>query len=663
MKNPFIDKNWTFRDYLFLHFGGGIILLFLLMLFTRSAESADLLNAEERAYLIENSPIIFVSQTTYPPFEFLEKQGDHTGMTVELARWMATELEFKAWFMDDSLKNAQQAILAGKADVLTSLFFSKKRDRIFDFTDTLFQVPALIFIAADRPDIKNIEGLNHKIIAMQKGDYALEFLKSKNITFEVVYTNNFVEATDLVISKKVDAIIGDEQIVMYYLYSNNLNNYIKKVGQPLYIGQNCMSVKEGNKLLQSILNKGIDLARKKGALDRINRKWLGTRITLEESFVYSYRLQILGLLMGLVAIALIIWISNIRLRKKVLSRTQDLTVERRRLTDILQGTNIGTWEWNIQTGETIFNRRWAGIIGYTLEEISPVSIETWTQYSHPDDLSKSNELLENHFNGASEYYDCEARMKHKNGDWIWIQDRGRVSTWTEDGKPLLMSGTHQDITGTKQVEEQIRNSLLEKETLLQEIHHRVKNNLAVILSLLNLQANNSESKELKDALKDSQSRIHSMSAIHEMLYQSENLASINMKEYLLKLAKGITENYLPRSQVNLDIQVENFVIDVEKASPLGLIINELISNSTKHAFPEGRKGNIQITLTRPAGDQVELIYQDDGIGISDNFDWQEPHSMGMNLVKVLVEGQLKGSIQLSREKGTSFTIKFSLTDN
>lgn len=136
---------------------------------------------------------------------------------------------------------------------------------------------------------------------------------------------------------------------------------------------------------------------------------------------------------------------------------QQLDEQRRRLQAIIRGTNVGTWEWNVQTGETFFNKRWADMIGYTLDEISPTTIDTWMKFCHPDDLEESGRLLDRHFRGKLEYYEYEARMKHKNGDWIWVLDRGKVATWTEDGKPLIMSGTHQDITRQKQNEEQIKH--------------------------------------------------------------------------------------------------------------------------------------------------------------------------------------------------------------
>lgn len=136
----------------------------------------------------------------------------------------------------------------------------------------------------------------------------------------------------------------------------------------------------------------------------------------------------------------------------------ELSEEKTRLAEIIKGTNVGTWEWNIQTGETVFNERWAEIIGYSLAELSPVSIETWSKFVHPDDAVESGELLQKHFNGEIEYYTYEARMKHKNGQWVWVLDVGKVHTWDKEGKPLQMSGTHLDITENKRILEDLKES-------------------------------------------------------------------------------------------------------------------------------------------------------------------------------------------------------------
>ncbi|MDA3949670.1 MAG: PAS domain S-box protein [Spirochaeta sp.] len=132
-----------------------------------------------------------------------------------------------------------------------------------------------------------------------------------------------------------------------------------------------------------------------------------------------------------------------------------LEKERHRLSAIIDGTDVGTWEWNIQTGETRFNEKWAALIGYTLDEISPVSIETWERFAHPDDLRRSEQLLHAHFTGDTERYEIEARMRHKDGHWVWVLDRGKVARWTEDGKPEWIFGTHQEITERKQAEEDL----------------------------------------------------------------------------------------------------------------------------------------------------------------------------------------------------------------
>jgi PAS domain S-box-containing protein len=199
--------------------------------------------------------------------------------------------------------------------------------------------------------------------------------------------------------------------------------------------------------------------------------WL---IFIGDTPIQAFLEKMVGFLLGflLLSIGFIKWIPTItgveytkqlneELKKEITERKQAeeiLKTERRRLADVLKGTNVGTWEWHVQTGENIIDERWAEIIGYTLEELSPFSTETWIKLFHPDDLKVSNELLEKHFNGELKYYDCEARMKHKNGNWIWVQDRGKVTAWNKDGKPLLISGTHQDITERKLTEQSLKES-------------------------------------------------------------------------------------------------------------------------------------------------------------------------------------------------------------
>jgi len=135
---------------------------------------------------------------------------------------------------------------------------------------------------------------------------------------------------------------------------------------------------------------------------------------------------------------------------------QSIERERQRLDNIINGTRLGTWEWNVQTGETVFNERWAEIIGYTLENLMPVSIQTWLDAAHPEDLVVSGELLNAHFEGKSPFYEFECRMKHRDGHWVWVHDRGKVIEWDAGGKPLRMFGTHADISEKRILEDKVR---------------------------------------------------------------------------------------------------------------------------------------------------------------------------------------------------------------
>lgn len=142
-----------------------------------------------------------------------------------------------------------------------------------------------------------------------------------------------------------------------------------------------------------------------------------------------------------------------------------MEVEHLRNSLVIEGTRIGIWDWNIQTGETYFNDRWAEIIGYTLDELQPVSIDTWLRFAHPDDLELSNDVLQAHFRGETEYYDIHTRMKHKNGEWIWVHDRGKVFEWDKEGNPLRMCGSHIDITPIKRRKKELENATTKLQTV------------------------------------------------------------------------------------------------------------------------------------------------------------------------------------------------------
>ena len=222
-------------------------------------------------------------------------------------------------------------------------------------------------------------------------------------------------------------------------------------------------------------------------------------------------------------------------------------------------------------------------------------------------------------------------------------------------------GVSRDITEFKIAENHLKEALEEKEMLLHEIHHRVKNNMQIIASLLNLQRNNKEKKDVDSILKENTSRVYAMAAIHESLHQSERLTDIDLRTYLQKLTQMLSQTYsTDPSKVVFQIDCPGLKLKIDKANPLGLVLNELISNSLKYAFPEDRAGIISIQSSFVDENSAELIISDDGVGLPNSFDWKTANTLGLRIVKDIVERQLDGSIDYENRNGTTFTITFNL---
>ena len=223
-----------------------------------------------------------------------------------------------------------------------------------------------------------------------------------------------------------------------------------------------------------------------------------------------------------------------------------------------------------------------------------------------------------------------------------------------------LANLNQEIFERTKLEENLKASLEEKETLLHETHHRVKNNMQVINSLLQLQSNAIEDNTIKEILKDSRSRVYAMAAVHETLHGSEKLSEIDLKNYLSKITTSIFQSYsADHSKVKLNSNVENSPINLNQAYPLGLIINELISNALKYAFPDNREGEIKVSVKKQ-DKELDLTIIDNGVGMPEDVDWKNTNTLGLKLVSTLVENQLDGSIDMESKNGTKFTIKFNI---
>lgn len=296
------------------------------------------------------------------------------------------------------------------------------------------------------------------------------------------------------------------------------------------------------------------------------------------------------------------------------------------------------------------------MIGYTPAEVLAEKY-FFGKLMEPEEMHNIKKQIDawNKANDGS-ILNMEFRAKKRDGSVIWIEDhmfRVRVNE-----KESYLSGILIDITERKLTEEKISRSLKEKELLLKEIHHRVKNNLQVVSSLLKLQSGYVKDENSLDVLIDSQNRVRSMALVHQKLYQSKDFSEIDFNEYLRQLSGHLFNVFKAKSN-DIDIHVNsgNVNLSIDLAIPCGLILNELISNSLKYAFPDGKKGRIIINLELHNEKTYHISINDNGIGFPEEINYKDTKSLGLQLVNTLV-GQIDGNITMENHIGTTFRITF-----
>jgi len=300
------------------------------------------------------------------------------------------------------------------------------------------------------------------------------------------------------------------------------------------------------------------------------------------------------------------------------------------------------------------NSAFERLTGFTSEQVCGEAFDFWN-IIHPDDVKMIKEREDARRKGKEVPSRYEFRVLAKDGKTKIVEP---ATVHIGEKGEIKVMGILRDVTDRKQAEEKIKASLHEKDVLLREIHHRVKNNMQIISSLLRLQSRLIGDDKLIEMFKESQNRIRSMALIHEKLYQTEDFARINFAEYIRSLTVHLFHTYKVNPNiVRMNTDVKNVFLDINRAIPCGLIINELVSNSLKHAFPDNKKGEVCIKLSSNRQKITKLIVSDSGIGLPKSINFHEPETLGLQLVSDLVK-QIGGTIRLERAKGTAFHISF-----
>ena len=309
---------------------------------------------------------------------------------------------------------------------------------------------------------------------------------------------------------------------------------------------------------------------------------------------------------------------------------------------------------------THVNRAVEGIYGYTAEEwLGDATL--WESTIYPDDKERVfawfTEAQRKMESGGIEY-----RIIRKDETVRWVDDH---ANWEKDqqGNVVSLNGVLYDITERKRAEEKLKNSLMEKEVLLKEVHHRVKNNLMTIIGLIKMQGTKADNEMFNPLLQELEGRVRAMALVHESLHKAEDLAYVDLQNYIETMSAHIRAQFGVERDIRFSVQAAGVEVNLDIAVPCGLILNELITNAYKHAFPKGKprsragKCEIAVTMKREDG-ALTLTVADNGVGLPAGKNWKNPETLGLRLVKMLSQ-QLNGSMELDRSAGTTFSLRFA----
>lgn len=322
--------------------------------------------------------------------------------------------------------------------------------------------------------------------------------------------------------------------------------------------------------------------------------------------------------------------------------------------------HIGSWHWDAKTDVTTGSDELLRIYGLDPSTQTMPDFREQRGRCYPaEDWEQVNAAVQKTMEtGISYQLDVRAI---KNGMKVWVTTRGETVR-DADNQIVGLRGTVQDITELKQAEEQIKASLAEKEVMLKEIHHRVKNNLQVISSLISMQAETLTDERTREEFDDVCDRVRSMALIHEKLYQTDDMARLNFADYAASLLHSLWNSHdVLAEKVKLNLELAPVMLTIETAVPCGLILNELASNAFKHAFPSNNESEVTVGLEHDAATDTACLWVcDNGVGLPVGLDWRQSPSLGLRLVQILT-GQLRGTVETGTSPGAEFRVTFPLT--
>lgn len=321
----------------------------------------------------------------------------------------------------------------------------------------------------------------------------------------------------------------------------------------------------------------------------------------------------------------------------------------------LESARMGFWDWNLETGAVTRSANLVQMYGWQPEQCN-AECDVFLASVHPDDRAVLQQA-EQHSIKTGKDCDVEFRIVLPDGTCRWMESKARV-IYNDAGRPLRMTGISLDISDRKGAEAQTKTSLQEKEVLLQELHHRVKNNLQIISSILDLQSQVADSPATQQILGDCRNRVKSMALVHELLYKTNNLTQVNAADYLRLLIQRLVEAYTANAdRIQLELELDDVVLNVDRLLPCGMIVSELVTNALKHGLPPSDGRNLRVSLACQEKKTAVLSVKNSGNSLPSDFNARKTQSLGLQLVDILAE-QLGGIIEVCNDSLLEFRLQF-----
>lgn len=588
-----------------------------------------------------------------PPLSYQETEGNLTGFAVELLREADLDPEIEFELVPGFWRHLAEQFAAGRLDALANVIITDERRATMDFSISHAVLHGTSYTRRDRPPVTRARDLAGRRIGMLSGSIALSQAESQRSWGGTIVTyDGYANLLAAVRDGSCDAAVVLRPLSFEQPDDADLRReLVDDISYRFHV-----AVQRGDRARLERINEALASVRQSPAFDRLYGRWIGPieprPIRLADLRPYALPALAAALVLGVI----FAWQRRVNRALAAHAAAVDASEEKYRL--VVQNAHEGilliqdgVFRFANAAAQRLLGRPESGLVG--LPYLDFVAPELRSEIRHREEQLFRGEVTRTHH---------EHLIARPDGTQLWIETVSIKVDW--HGRPAVLvfaadiTQARRAETERREAERQLRESLHEKEALLKEVHHRVKNNLQVVSSLLRLESSRQLDRGTRNVLQEMTGRIRSMAMLHETIYRSGSFGRIDLADYLGRLATYALRSADPSpGRVRLQTNLAPVALEIDRAIPCGLIVNELVANALKHAFPDHRAGTVSVTLTPPdAQGTLHLEVSDDGVGLPEDLEGRRNQSLGLRLVSDLAR-QLGGELRIL--PGPRFQVTFN----